>query len=666
MNSVIQSQKQGSGPAASHKDFTITLCTFNMGNAYCDAFDKILRSDNPTDIYVIGLQESTYTSKSVGNKVPAYPSATSKAEIRNSAPITRKSLTKGRSTKNMTINWVNEIEVEIEYVLGNEYEKKQYNQRAQMLIFVYAKKELDISNIVTSAENTGFAGVLPNKGGLCVSMNVNGTSLAFISCHLAAHEGPNKCQDRNASIEEILGGVRAISGQLDVTMECHHTFLMGDLNYRLTFDERTPADLKSSELQKEPKPSQAKVGKHNSNDIVPFFQNFNGDKDREEDDDEFENQEMTPERKVNMKQVFEWISDENWAALLEKDELLRELRASRLLVGFVALTPSFPPTFKRKRNVFISNDHPSVPDSCLQQPNTTDLDEMAKVEADVEEEDLHTKWHDLKKFYDLKRMPSYTDRILYKSLPGHTKSLEELSFESIEAVLTSDHKPVRGVFRLTTVSKNLMDLEAVEKNILRIPVSLRPTSKRVVKEGSNFCISIGNLRGHQLAEMDAELFGGGSDPYVVVGIDPPNLLYKKRGGQLLQTAAVKHNLDPYWKEQLKVKLKNVSSADLVEGAHLLLSVWDYDAVTAHDLIGTCVIPFSDILISQEGADPVSGKSVKLFRSFTAELPLLNKGLKQGFLSMTIQVGIGVYPDVASYGLSEEALETVAKCGCQIA
>lgn len=34
---------------------------------------------------------------------------------------------------------------------------------------------------------TGIAGVLGNKGGLVVKLNVDATSLVFISAHLAAH-----------------------------------------------------------------------------------------------------------------------------------------------------------------------------------------------------------------------------------------------------------------------------------------------------------------------------------------------------------------------------------------------------------------------------------------------------------------------------------------------
>lgn len=50
----------------------------------------------------------------------------------------------------------------------------------------------------------------------------------------------------------------------------------------------------------------------------------------------------------------------------------------------------------------------------------------------------------------MKRMPSYTDRIVYKSLPGCESHLKVDSFVSAEDTLSSDHKPVIGSFTINT------------------------------------------------------------------------------------------------------------------------------------------------------------------------------------------------------------------------
>jgi hypothetical protein len=115
------------------------------------------------------------------------------------------------------------------------------------MVFIRQKYLLNVKNVEKSAENTGFLHVFPNKGGLCISLTIFGTILSFISCHLTAHEGVKKCHMRNESVEEILGGIRSTDKKIDPSLISHHTFWMGDMNYRTTFDKRTPADLDPKE-----------------------------------------------------------------------------------------------------------------------------------------------------------------------------------------------------------------------------------------------------------------------------------------------------------------------------------------------------------------------------------------------------------------------------------
>lgn len=66
---------------------------------------------------------------------------------------------------------------------------------------------------------------------MLVTFDIDGTKLAFISCHLTAHEGVTHCEQRNASIVEILSGVRAGDKNIDITEQFHHVFWMGKPNY---------------------------------------------------------------------------------------------------------------------------------------------------------------------------------------------------------------------------------------------------------------------------------------------------------------------------------------------------------------------------------------------------------------------------------------------------
>lgn len=65
-----------------------------------------------------------------------------------------------------------------------------------------------------------------------VKLNFGQTSLAFVSCHLAAHS--HKWSQRDENCSEILQETAKTLGSkhLDAISEFDHVFWMGDLNYR--------------------------------------------------------------------------------------------------------------------------------------------------------------------------------------------------------------------------------------------------------------------------------------------------------------------------------------------------------------------------------------------------------------------------------------------------
>lgn len=120
------------------------------------------------------------------------------------------------------------------------------------------------------------------------------------------------------------------------------------------------------------------------------------------------------DKEKQMETVLEWVKDQNWEKLNEFDELQHALRRKDCLVGFQTLPCLFPPTFKVERKAGYS--------------------------------------------YKDNRRPSYTDRILWKTIPSHFGSLSgeagsrgcvrPLIYEPIDEFSTSDHKPVRGAFEV--------------------------------------------------------------------------------------------------------------------------------------------------------------------------------------------------------------------------
>lgn len=271
------------------------------------------------------------------------------------------------------------------------------------------------------------------------------------------------------------------------------------------------------------------------------------------------------------------IVDENWKELLELDELNREIAAGRVLNDFTALQPSFPPTFKRARNLCIQ------PNSESSDPKKWILNKSSASTVDT--------------YYNSKRIPSFTDRILFKSLDTFKPCLSPLFFESCEKALSSDHKPVRAGFELH-VSKGSSDI-FVEKKIVHWDgkVSSKTSGKR--DDVHILRLTVSNLKGYNLEEMDSAMFGGGSDPYIVISTDPEPLLLNKgilkSNPEPLKTKVIKHNINPVWDDVLEIGLASVDLEGLSRNANLILTVWDEDFSNADDLIGILNIPFKKLL-----------------------------------------------------------------------
>lgn len=115
--------------------------------------------------------------------------------------------------------------------------------------------------------------------------------------------------------------------------------------------------------------------------------------------------------------TLELIKERNWEQLNEADQLTQEMKAGRAFQGFLEGKTDFPPTYRYERG---SREYSAV-----------------KL-----------------------RVPSYCDRILYRSLPGCKLELHE--YKPADEIQTSDHSPVVGVFIATLIhTSGTRDLETI-------------------------------------------------------------------------------------------------------------------------------------------------------------------------------------------------------------
>ena len=100
---------------------------------------------------------------------------------------------------------------------------------AALLIFVKAHMLNRISNVEGSIKKTGMSGIAGNKGAVACRMEIDSTSVCFVTAHLAA--GFSNYDERNRDYHTITSGLHF---QRDRHIEDHEVIVWaGDFNYRV-------------------------------------------------------------------------------------------------------------------------------------------------------------------------------------------------------------------------------------------------------------------------------------------------------------------------------------------------------------------------------------------------------------------------------------------------
>lgn len=110
--------------------------------------------------------------------------------------------------------------------------------------------------------------------------------------------------------------------------------------------------------------------------------------------------------------------------------------------------------------------------------------------------------------YAAKRVPSWCDRVLWKSLPAFAGDVRCTAYAAHASVASSDHKPVSAAFELT------------DRPLASLVVT--PAGGALAPEAMPRLVFVGGVRGTDLAPMDVS---GSSDPYMMFFTDPAQLLH---------------------------------------------------------------------------------------------------------------------------------------------
>lgn len=421
---------------------------------------------------------------------------------------------------------------------------RQTRGEMQLLVFTRSVPTYPVHSVESAAENTGFNtkfGHLPNKGGLVTKLTVGTTDLCFIGCHLAAHEGGKYLAARNASVEEILSGARVGDTTIDPAVQFHHCFVFGDLNYRSDVEVVPVGGHTHPAIQtmKLPGPLPKASKKHKKAEVKAHKRAIHA---------------------VKFGAVFKVLKDgrDGMKHLYAYDELAAGLAAEDVLVGFQTPMPEFAPTFKVTKG----------------DPQQT-----------IHGQSLMA--------YNLARTPSWCDRVVWKSLPGSRDRIQLESYDSVETVTTSDHKPIRAIF---AVSPESFIKSAKEDSI---SVLLSKISANI-----GLADDVGTKHKVESSKVDASIVVTASPTYVLAG----------SAQDKVETSFTARGIVLVWNDQLVVNINSSTS----KGIHLFLTV-----KMGSRGMGTAVLELQTL---EKGVAALS------------KMPIVRNGLNVGELSVLCAIG----------------------------
>jgi hypothetical protein len=118
---------------------------------------------------------------------------------------------------------------------------------AALLVFVRSSILGRIKNVEGAIKKTGMSGIAGNKGAVAIRMDVESTSVCFVTAHLAA--GFGNYEERNRDYNTITSGLRF---QRNRSIEDHEVVVWaGDFNYRIGLGYERTKELVSAAMTTE-------------------------------------------------------------------------------------------------------------------------------------------------------------------------------------------------------------------------------------------------------------------------------------------------------------------------------------------------------------------------------------------------------------------------------
>ncbi|KAI8898802.1 Endonuclease/exonuclease/phosphatase [Globomyces pollinis-pini] len=328
--------------------------------------------------------------------------------------------------------WIDLISKTIEQIhgQGEKYRPLWAGRRCGFGLIVYTKVGVIAKSVYTGHIGTGLLGMYGNKGAIGIGLEFElekypnqVSTFCFINTHLQAHEGESNCLWRQEEANHILSTLflkpLMMNGnckELDCLASNPHLLIEGDrksipvteFSKKLVEAGALAQDYELiwffGDLNYRIKGSKANWGYHTTN---------------------IKDKNYSIPTYTQLQQLIE---SESVTQLLLHDELKFLMDSEQgILAQFKESAINFLPTFKFKKS----------------KGTQIVVDDTTKLLSNGDEK-KHIR------IYDSKRLPSYTDRILFFNSSYHT--ITNLLYTGITRIHFSDHNPVVGLYHLERVN----------------------------------------------------------------------------------------------------------------------------------------------------------------------------------------------------------------------
>ena len=328
---------------------------------------------------------------------------------------------------------------EVEDALGGEYTivaKHSMSKGGSIRLLVAVRSSLAgaVSDVSVAAHGTGILSMLANKGAVGVSLSLCGVRFCFISCHLAAHM-PEVAR-RNQDLRQLVCGLNL---QLNlglpdqprpaVPLLHHHTFLLGDLNYRLQVTGRhCHHHQHHHHHSRQPPPHRLHLPRLQPPGAAKLTKSVKG-----------------REQLAFYDSVVGWARGGQWDRLLEHDQLL----------SATGLLDEWGGPDRHPLAAAAAAADPEKPVLSVSETRRATKFLFGWREGALQFAPTYSLLVGERLSYKPNRMPSYCDRILSYSAAGHDRQLALLSYASSDTLRSSDHAPVAAAYALTVADAHV-------------------------------------------------------------------------------------------------------------------------------------------------------------------------------------------------------------------